>query len=377
MHSYIVIVNFILDIFEQMNIIFDTNIFQSNFNLSQSKFDVISSYLRKTKGELLVPYVVKREIEKNFKSSLKKRMKSIISSYNEANPFLLSMVTSPKLLEIESQKEIIESYLKCDIENDVSNYFSFVKEKIPQTKVYDVCPLDLDFTHVIEQALVSEPPFKQSGEGFKDALVWQSVLKCGLSSEGSRIIFITQNSNDFGKNEILNENLLKESKQKGVEIIYYNSIDSFISKYFKTIESISISDKDISITDLLKNVNIYFSDKKENEKVLKEFQKESFTYVIFNEVQAIKINQITDLVVKDINEDFYYIHGTIFCSSWIHFIEEIYSESVNSYTGDFDYDIDYDHVLIEADLTIHFNGEYKDDKLIQFFIQSATIKEKS
>ena len=75
--------------------------------------------------------------------------------------------------------------------------------------------------------LARKKPFSSSGSGYRDALIWLSLVSLlGESSEAENAAFITRNSKDFGEAPRLHEDLLSDlNPVKTVDL--YNTLEQF------------------------------------------------------------------------------------------------------------------------------------------------------
>jgi len=66
---------------------------------------------------------------------------------------------------------------------------------------------------LVRRASERRHPFNEHGSGYRDALIWESV--CDLASAGP-LVFLTQNSQDFGVSPDLHEDLRADLVERGV-----------------------------------------------------------------------------------------------------------------------------------------------------------------
>ena len=187
-------------------LIFDTNVlFQEydkkanftafSFNATyQNVIDMINQLDIYNQVVLAIPSVVWHEMEKQ-----------IIEKHDES---LLKYKTA-------ISKRIFPEYTVH--ENSVINYPEYIKAKIVEYKsslsneVNKVIELPIAsnrrFDSIVNRAFSKLPPFegkdKKSDKGFKDALLWESILEFALKNPNSKIIY-------YSKDNAFGEFLLKE-----------------------------------------------------------------------------------------------------------------------------------------------------------------------
>lgn len=187
-------------------LIFDTNVlFQAydkkadftsfNFNTTyQNVVDIINKIDIYNQVELAIPAVVWNEMEKQI---IEKHDELLISYKSTITKKLFpeySIVENPEIDYIQYIKDKIQSY-KSEISNEIN--------KVIELEI----ALKSCFERIINRAFNKIPPFegknKKSDKGFKDALLWESILEFASKHSNSKIIYYSKD-NSFG------EFLLKE-----------------------------------------------------------------------------------------------------------------------------------------------------------------------
>src|SRR5690606_30803250 len=70
---------------------------------------------------------------------------------------------------------------------------------------------------LVNRALARRRPFDaKGGVGFRDALIWESIIGCLMSDKPSEVVFITRNKRDFGEHGKLTEHLADDLENLGV-----------------------------------------------------------------------------------------------------------------------------------------------------------------
>ncbi|TDO22366.1 PIN domain-containing protein [Pedobacter duraquae] len=351
-----------------MNIVLDTNIFQKNFSLKTSKFDALISYLRKTDDKLFVPFIVGQELIRNYKGTTDKAFGEL----EVVERSLKRCIINEQLENIANTLYSFKKYNSENIDKNSIEYLNYIKSTIKNVIIQEELP-SLDFNRVVMKGLNKQKPFKASGEGMKDAILWESIIDHCKINKLERIIFISENSHDFGR-ERLESSLLDQMKEDGLTIIYYNSLQSFIENEFATVKDIEfkISDIDLQTLKILLDTMIF------RQVDLKNFyNKHSTSDNIYKDFQGIfdfEVSQINDFIVKDINSDFKLVNAQVTCKVGMVVLHESYSPQIDS-SGDYDinYSLDYEVLptLINLDLTLKLIN----DKFEDLQLNSALIAE--
>jgi predicted nucleic acid-binding protein len=165
-----------------MLVVLDTNVFytdvRANGLLLRSMLD---DALAKGAFALFVPEVVLRELDKQFAQ----RSKKIVREVNKA---LGAHEDELRRLGIQGPSPMVRD------DADIARTARLVKRLSDAGA--EVLSIPADLTPVLDWAVNRRKPFKDSGEGFPDAVIWLSVLELALSRE-DEIVLISNNSGDF------------------------------------------------------------------------------------------------------------------------------------------------------------------------------------
>lgn len=176
---------------------------------------------------------------------------NVIGLINQLDIYENVIVAIPNVVWNEMKKQIIDahttklddykSYIKkwkfpefSIKENSVDEYSTFVIEKIEEYNS-DICsginkvielplPSDGRFKRIVRRAYDKEPPFegkeKKSDKGFKDVLIWESILEFVSLHPSAEIIFY---SKDNGFKEHLNKEFEELFPDAHISICYTES----------------------------------------------------------------------------------------------------------------------------------------------------------
>jgi len=231
-----------------MNIILDTNIFRNEIRLDSNNIEILLDYLKKTKSSILIPKIILEEL----KTLYVREYKNKIEEYNR----------TVHKLKVFSPKHEIEEIILSDsrIKRELNNYIKFVFAKL-NIKEKNILKYDNEFLpEVVTRSINKNKPFNDNGKGFQDTIIWLTLKRYCTSLEEKKLIFISSNVNDFGKDGILDSELKAECIIEKIDIFYHKDLFEFAKKHHKSIEFITsdwisgiIDDKDFkqSICDYL------------------------------------------------------------------------------------------------------------------------------
>lgn len=210
-----------------MQVILDTNIIVSDLYMKSSKFRLLFEFSKKIPFDILIPEVVIDEVIHKYSEMFKKQLLIYEKSISQLKPFLYGRNHDFLTFDITMQEESYRDYLNDLVKNEKVKLIPY-----PETK----------HKSIVLHELSGKKPFKDSGAGYRDMLIIDSICEKFKFPEES-IIFISNNSNDFGIEPNFHEDLFfgKEVSNK-FRFKIKNSLTSFLKEYITPIMKI---DKDI------------------------------------------------------------------------------------------------------------------------------------
>ncbi|EHH0795937.1 PIN domain-containing protein [Vibrio vulnificus] len=202
-----------------MKIFIDTNIFFNNWMLRGAHFQLLSNYVLNTDCTLLVSDVVIKETENKFRGELEKTKKELNNLASKVGQFTESNFT------IDMSQLPSESY---DFGAIVNSYF-------PNFET--VSCESVNNEKLVQKAILAKRPFRENEKGYRDAVIWHSLINyVSEHSVSDDIILITNNSSDFfvknGESFELHQDLLDDLAELNLsnEFKVYTSLKQFIGE---------------------------------------------------------------------------------------------------------------------------------------------------
>jgi hypothetical protein len=160
-----------------MKVVLDTTAFENGFNSRSADVEVLRAFLERSGSELCVPKVVLGEVV----NRVRKKLKEVNDKLND-----LQRLTGDeqrfRKFEVESILPACESdlgsLLRDDLKGRILEYPGVGHEEL------------------VGRDLHSIKPFAASGKGYRDALIWFSIVEL-LQVGNESVVFITGNSNDW------------------------------------------------------------------------------------------------------------------------------------------------------------------------------------
>jgi len=187
-----------------MKIFLDTNVFYNDWYLRGANFKYLAHFLNNENHDLLISSVVIQET-KNIRD-------------RELAAAVLDLKKNLKIIERLNSKAVIG-------ENDFSttsyDLHSVLKEKVEGLTIIEYS--GISHAVLVERVLKRRKPFGESGKGYRDALIWLSLLKYLEETKCSEeIIFVTENKSDFFDSKspttAFHPDLLEDLKSLGVPV---------------------------------------------------------------------------------------------------------------------------------------------------------------
>lgn len=363
-----------------MDIVIDTNILRSNLKLKDKNIEIILDYLEKTNSKIFLPKIVLEEIIGLYEKMLLERVE-------DHNRSLIKL--NGALIETEISKDF-----EIDIDFEKKAYEEFIKDRLKLSDESIVPYKNEYLEELVFRAINRKKPLGENGQQFRDGLLWLTLLELTESLNDKRIIFISNNTNDFGNKgtKELSSDLQIEAQEKELEINYYKNISDFVKEYAIKINTITkewIEDK-LNFEQIEQIFNEVISKKD-------DIIRESYEDSLDSKERATGYISDTDYVNSNVND--YYVYemsdGRILLNLEIEFEKEYemevereiendlsdyeYKYHVNPRTGEleykavfvpkFNYDFKHDFKMVYPLFRANFVITIRNDEIIDYEIK--------
>jgi hypothetical protein len=177
-----------------MLVVLDTSSIYRDFFLERPATVTFLTGLARIPAKLLVPEVVIDEMVSHYRRDLESALEQHSSAGQQIARLRAAEVPSAPSFSVQHSAEKYREVLVARIAN-------FGGEVVPYPKT--------NHKALVERDLAGRKPFAPNGKGYRDALIWESLL--GKTWGGQeRIVFVSANSNDFGKSPRLHDELRRE-----------------------------------------------------------------------------------------------------------------------------------------------------------------------
>ena len=172
-------------IYIDTNIILSESYFRSRFSQAFLK---ACSLLR---IDVVIPDIVLDEVLGNYSNKLKLKVRDLQKSQKEIG----------KLVDIEE--------IDISVEQAVNEYKDYLENLINENEVYVAPYPKISLKELVVKSYDIEKPFKDSGEGHKDFIIWKSIMDpIETESTTPPHFFLTNNTKDFAMQDRNNQHLL-------------------------------------------------------------------------------------------------------------------------------------------------------------------------
>lgn len=201
-----------------MLILIDTNILFDHWQLKNVDFTFLFNFIKNSDSRLLISELVVQENENNRSKKLQAYKAAILSAVKNIN------IICEDLVDVDfsplDKKYTFKEVLEAKLEENFIEYLDF--SMISQRET-------------VTRALAHRPPFKDSEKGYRDTLIWLSLLHYLKKNEvEGEVAFISSNSNDFynSKKTDLKAELIEDVNSLNLKcnIQIFNSLFHFIDE---------------------------------------------------------------------------------------------------------------------------------------------------
>tara|TARA_R100001086_G_scaffold249285_2_gene188569 strand:- start:197 stop:1276 length:1080 start_codon:yes stop_codon:yes gene_type:complete len=212
----------------------DTNIFMNESFFRSAQAQAFLKACSIIQVSVVIPDIVIDEVLGNFPKKLKEKAKAFQGAQKELG----------RLIDIEIQS--------VSVSEEVNAYVDWLNELIEEKGVIIPPYPEIALKTLVQKSYDNEKPFKESGEGHKDFLVWETVRK-HIESKTTEPpnYFLTNNIKDFGAKDssdrdIVYPKLIEQIEEEELRPQLYTSMktafDHLLAPYLQDITIKEIPD---------------------------------------------------------------------------------------------------------------------------------------
>jgi hypothetical protein len=207
-----------------MHLVLDTSILCGDYHLGGTSFRTLTEWLdRAERHTLNLPEIVLDEVVNKYREQLSQNCAKLNKQVAQLRYLTGSDILEP--LSEDTRQQLSGGFqATLRIKLDALNTQFLPYPEIPHEKL-------------VRRALARRKPFAASGAGYRDALIWHTILDLVRSDTSERVAFITANTKDFMDDEHrLHPDLAADLLELAVEqgrVSIYDSLDTFITEHVK------------------------------------------------------------------------------------------------------------------------------------------------
>ena len=206
-----------------MHIVLDANIIIAEGFGNSGSFRALLSTLDDLQYNLYVPKLVIEEVVARFERRLERETQNVVDGLKKLSSHLGRELASPiDALDIGEESAQFRRGLETQLD-------------IPNCSVLEYP--DTLHEELVKRATTRRKPFNESGSGYRDALIWESVLRLATTTS-SQVALVTADKAFYHaeKRNILHSDLVDDLDTLGLhrdKIILVRSLGDFFSAYIQ------------------------------------------------------------------------------------------------------------------------------------------------
>lgn len=284
-----------------MDIILDSNIYRADISLRSKDFDILIDYLHRTNSSLIIPEIILDEIIGLYRRTVMERSQELNKT-----------ITNWNLILIDQDRHIVLPELQ--IVEEVNKYKRHILERL-EVKAQNILPYNNDLLPIIsKRAIDRKKPSGEKGQGFRDTLIWLTMLDYCKKNNDKQIIFISSNTDDFSNSlkQSLHESLNEECKNLQIRVNYYKNLREFIEEYSSKIEFLSLEwiqqNLDMRLVEelLMDDLN-----GRENRSIISYFQDVTGGECTSYNVESVEANEIKEMFIYEMIDNKLIVNLTV------------------------------------------------------------------
>lgn len=203
-----------------VKLILDTNqIVEKDWRLRSATIRLVEKAVELGLVSIVVPEIVVEETRNKFRQRLESHVES--AQDNKARV--------EKLLDAEIDVSIPQ------IDDECKKYGVYLDERLEELKVSRPAYANIDHKWLVSKAFGPRRPFRDGDRGYRDALVWHSVLH-DVASPDHQTYFVSNNKKDFGDQDGgLHPDLVADLNDAGLQehVTYTHDLQTFVDNVVK------------------------------------------------------------------------------------------------------------------------------------------------
>jgi len=208
-------------------VIMDTNIYVKNFNMGHGHFSYLRDSLNKLNLVWGLPEIVFDEVIGKYKN----KIVELNSNIKLNNKEIKKLIDDDEITQKQIDEEKVYNEYKTELKRLFENTVNMTMLSYPQKKHREIA----------DRAIRKQKPFKESGVGYRDTLLWETILSVLVSEKYANILFVTNDKKDFFDRKEKNKDKLHPELISDIndlnldigKIEVFNSLFYLLKKYIQ------------------------------------------------------------------------------------------------------------------------------------------------
>lgn len=193
-------------------VVLDSNTLCADYGLSSANFRHLTDATIHIGIHVYVPALVLDEVVNRFKEDVAQAREELRRAEQKLAK-LSAMLKEP--INAESDLRPLEDDYRVWLQNEL------------EIRGFVILPYPtVSHAVVVARDLARQKPFKRNGSGYRDYLIWLTLLPLAVNAPKSQVAFISSNSSDFGENGDLASDLAADLEHPA-EVVLYKSLRDF------------------------------------------------------------------------------------------------------------------------------------------------------
>lgn len=218
-----------------MLIVLDSTVFWDDPNVKSGAWALLREFTRRSDSTVFVPEVVVDEVEANFG----KRFDETVEGTKNATQSLVRLIDGEyKITELDKPEE-------------VTRYSKRFRSRLKALRVEVRRYPSISHPELVKRQVNHQRPFQARGTGYRDALIWHSMLEL-LKGSKDDCVLVTKNWTDFSASKessaALHSDLQKDLDNSGIKskVSISKDLDVFLDEHAKpTLKKLDDLKKDL------------------------------------------------------------------------------------------------------------------------------------
>ena len=206
-----------------MRVVLDTSVFVSDFRLKGAAFRLFLENLRTVGHSLVVPRIVFMETVNKYRERLKQTVTKLGSTTDELRHLLGRDLGLPTAVDTQAKIDELGGLYERELRSWLRERGAHIV-RIPRISHEDV----------VKRDLMRRKPFSESGKGYRDTLIWETVL-AELRKEQTPIALVSHNIKDFaGSDRTLHTDLVNDLRELGIDadhVVFFDALRAFVDAH--------------------------------------------------------------------------------------------------------------------------------------------------